>query len=129
MEGEDREDLVAVDHLAVRIDGKHPVAVAVERDAEVETVALDELLQGAKIGGAAAHVDVRSVGFVADRRHLRAQLLEGLRRKARVGAVGAVDPESQPTEVGAEPLEDVLQVAVGRDADLVDLAAARRRRV
>ena len=35
MEREHREDLVAVDRVAVAVDGEHPVAVAVERDAEV----------------------------------------------------------------------------------------------
>ena len=35
VEREDRDDLVAVDGLAVLVDGEHAVAVAVERDAEV----------------------------------------------------------------------------------------------
>ena len=43
----------------------------------------------------------------------------------RVGAVGAVDGDPQAGEVGAEALDDVLEVAVGRDADPVD----RRRRL
>ncbi len=37
VEREDGEDLVAVDRLAALVDREHPVAVAVERDAEVET--------------------------------------------------------------------------------------------
>ena len=36
VEREDRDDLVAVDELAALVDREHPVAVAVERDAEVE---------------------------------------------------------------------------------------------
>ena len=57
------------------------VAVAVERDAEVEPAARDRLLQGAEIGRAVADVDVRAVRLVADREHVRAELLEGLRRE------------------------------------------------
>ena len=37
VEGHDRENLVTVDGLARGVDREHPVAVAVERDAEVET--------------------------------------------------------------------------------------------
>ena len=53
-EREDREDLVAVDDLAALVDREHAVAVAVERDAEVECLPRDELLQGREVGGAAA---------------------------------------------------------------------------
>ena len=35
VEREDGEDLVAVDRVAVTVDREHPVAVTVERDAEV----------------------------------------------------------------------------------------------
>ena len=34
-------DLIPVDDVTVRIDGEHPVAVAVERDTEVEAVRRD----------------------------------------------------------------------------------------
>ena len=69
-------------------------------------------------------------GSAADRRHVGAEPLEGLRRDPRVGAVGAVDDDPEPGEVGAEALDDVLEVAVGRDADAVDrLRCVRSRRV
>jgi hypothetical protein len=42
MKGEDGEDLVAVDRAPVRVHRKHPVAVAVERDPEVEAVVADD---------------------------------------------------------------------------------------
>ena len=44
MEREDREDLVAVDCIAVAVDRQHPVAVAVEGDAEIEALLEDGLL-------------------------------------------------------------------------------------
>ena len=70
-----------------------------------------------------------AVGLVADRVHLGAAPLEGLRREARVGAVRAVDGDPQPGQVGAEALEDVLEVRVGRDLDVLDrpLVDAGRR--
>ena len=79
-----------------------------------------------EVGRAAADVDVR-------RRPARCRSpstsapssLERLRRDARVGAVRAVDGDAQAGEVGAEALEHVLEIAVGRDVDAVDL---RRRR-
>jgi len=53
-------------------------------------------------------------------------LLERLRRDPGVGAVCAVDHEPEARQVGAEPLDDVLEVAVGRDADVVDRAGRVR---
>ena len=61
VEGEDREDLVAVDDVPVAVDGQHPVAVAVERDAEVEAAGPHRLLEEREVGGAAAVVDVLAV--------------------------------------------------------------------
>ena len=45
VEREDRDDPVAVDELAALVDREHAVAVAVERDAEVEAAGRDELLR------------------------------------------------------------------------------------
>ena len=95
MEREHREDLVAVDRVAVAVDREHPVAVAVERDPEIESALADGLLQQREVGGAAAVVDVLAVRRVADRGHLGAEPLERLRRDPGVGAVGAVDADPQ----------------------------------
>src|SRR5205807_9944186 len=43
--------------------------------------------------------------------------------------VRAVDADAQAREVRAEALEHVLEIAVGRDADLVDVAAVRPAQV
>ena len=48
VEREDREDLVAVDRLAALVHGEHPVAVAVEGDAEVEAAAANGLGEQAR---------------------------------------------------------------------------------
>src|SRR5439155_11528567 len=103
-------------------------AVPVERDPEVEAAARHELLQPPEVGGAAADVDVRAVGLVADRLDPGAELLERARREAGVGAVRAIDRDPEPGEVGAEALEHVLEIAVGGDAHAVDLASARAGR-
>ena len=89
----------------------------------------DDVGERAEVGRAAADVDVRPVRRVADGDHLRAELLERLRREAGVGAVRAVDRDAEAGQVGAEALEHVLEVAVRRDLDPVDLAAAGSRRV
>ena len=129
MEREHREDLVAVDRVAVAVDSEHPVAVAVERDPEIESALADGLLQQREVGGAAAIVDVLAVRRVADRGHLGAEPLERLRRDPGVGAVGAVDAEPQAGEVVAEALEHMVEVALGVDVDPVDRAAAAFGRV
>ena len=127
VEGEDREDLVAVDRLAPLVDGKHPVAVAVERDPEVEALLTHDPREERQIGRSTPDVDVVAVGVVPDRRHLGAELLEGLWCNARVGAVRAVDRDAEAAQVGAELLEHVLEVAVRRDPDAVDGAPSRGR--
>jgi hypothetical protein len=53
---------------------------------------------------------------------VRAETLERGRRDAGVRAVRAVDHQPEAREVGAEALEDVVEVAVGRNADVVDPA-------
>src|SRR3954470_19849501 len=121
-----RDDLIAVDDVPVLVDSEHAITVAVECNAEMELAARHELLQSSKIGGTAADVDVVAVRLVADRLDLGTELLERLRRDVRVRAVRAVDCDSQPTEIGAEALEYVLQIAVDCDIDAIDLSAAAR---
>ena len=128
-EREDRHDLVAVDDRAVFVDREHAVAVAVERDAEVELSGGDAVLQRGEVGRAAADVDVGAVGFVSDRLDVRTHLLERTRCNLGVRAVRAVDGDSQTGEVAAEALEHVLEITVDGDADMIDLAAAGCRRV
>src|SRR5205085_8508344 len=109
--GEDGEDLVTVERGAVRVDGEHPIAVAVEGDVEIEVALKHCALEERKVGRAAAEVDVRSVRLGGDRGHDGAELLERLRSDLRVGAVRAVDRNAHAGEVAAEALRDVLEVA------------------
>ena len=69
VQGQDGEDLIAVDRLAGGGHGQHAVAVAVEGDAEVAAVLDDRAREQRQIGRAAAVVDVDAV-----RRCRRSQL-------------------------------------------------------
>ena len=122
---EDRDDLIAVDSGAVLVDREHAVTVAVECDAEVELPPVTQVLQRCKVGRTAADVDVRAVGLVADRLHLRAELLERAWRDVRIRAVRAIDCDAQAAQIGAEALEDVLEITVDGDADVIDLSSTR----
>ncbi len=129
MKREDGEDLVAVDRVPVTVHGEHAVAVAVEGDAEVVAAGADGRLEERQIGGAAALVDVLAVRRRRHRGHLGAEALECLRSDPRVRAVRAVDGDPETGQVGAEALDDMLQVAVLGDAHAVDRTAAVRRSV
>jgi hypothetical protein len=47
---EDRQDLIAVELVPAGVDREHPVAVAVEGDAEVEVAGGDRLAEKPEIG-------------------------------------------------------------------------------
>ena len=67
--------------LAVLVDGEHPIAVAVEGDAEVVAAVPHRLLQQPEIGRAGTDVDVRAVRCVRDRMHLCTTELECMWRQ------------------------------------------------
>src|SRR5439155_27196349 len=73
-----------------------------------------------------AHVDVRPIRIVTDRGDFGSKLCERLRRDPRVRAVCTVDADLQTGEIGAGALDDVLEVAIGRYTDFVDVASASR---
>jgi len=56
------EQLVAVDLGPGVVDHQHPVAVAVERNAQIRTMLEDRPLRGIDVGRAHALVDVQAVG-------------------------------------------------------------------
>ena len=123
------QDLVAVERGARLVYGEHTVAVAVERDPEVIPTGSHDLLQQAQVGGAAAGVDVRSIRRRGNRRHLGAQLFEHAGGNRRIGAVRTVDGDPEAVEAGAEMLEDVLDIPVGRVVRHLDRPAAHGSRV
>ncbi len=123
-EGQDGEDLVAVDLLARRVHGEAAVGVAVVRDAQVGAVLDDGGAQQVQVGGAAAVVDVQAVRVRADGDDLGAGPCERLGRDPGGGAVRlvqddleAVEPVGQDAdEVGDVPVEALRVVGDPADA-------------
>ncbi len=101
--------------MALLVADDDPVGVAVQRNADVAAITLDRLGYRGGMGRTAFGVDVQAVRLDADGEDLGSQLIEGGRRHAVAGAVGAVDGDAQALE--AEPLGE------GR---LGDLDIARR---
>ncbi len=97
-EGEDGEDLVAVDDVALVVDRQAAVGVAVEGEAGVGTVLDDGTLEGPQVRRSAAVVDVEAVGGRVDRDHLGA----GVAQRERAGlvrrALRAVEDDLEPVE-------------------------------
>ena len=121
------DQLVAVVDAAVAVDRQHPVAVAVEGEADLGLGAGDALGQRLEVGGAAAGVDVAPVGLDADRLDLGAEALEDRRRGAVGGAVGAVEDDAAAGEVEREGRLELAQVVVEAAVQLAhaaDLASA-----
>ena len=93
-----RQQLVAVDDMAVLVGDDHAVGVAVERDADVGAHLAHLAAELLRRGRAAVAVDVEAVGLDADRDHLGAELPQRLRHHPVGGAVGAVDHDAQAVE-------------------------------
>ena len=79
------------------VDGEHAVAVAVERQAEVEAVRGHDLLQGGDVGAAAAGVDVGAVRTVEQHRDLAPHLPNAS------GAARCMAPLAQSTAIFMPP--------------------------
>src|SRR5512144_793786 len=78
--GNDRHELIAVDHLALLVDDDHAVGVAVERDADIGAHLIDLADEIAWRGRTAVLVDVEAVRIDAELDHFGAELPQSLRR-------------------------------------------------
>ena len=113
--GHERDQLVAVAHLAVAVDGDDPVAVPVEGEADRRLASApprDAAASGC--GRAAPLVDVAAVGLVADQLDLGAEPAEDRRRRPVRGAVRAVEHDRGPRQVERESALELAQVVVER---------------
>ena len=93
-DGQQAEDLVAVDDLALLVADDDPVGVTVQRNADIGPVQIDRRAQRLRIGRAAIGIDVQAIGLDAQPENLGAQLIKRGRRDAVPGPVGAVDHDS-----------------------------------
>ncbi len=89
--GQDEQQLVAIHAAPELIHHHHPVAVAVERHADLRAHARHRELQQLRRGRAAAIVDVAAVRRTADGHDFRAEIGEHPRRHFVARAVGAID--------------------------------------
>ena len=96
--GDDGEQLVAVDDVAVLVGDDHAVGVAVERDADVGAHLTHFATQFRGRGRAAIVIDVEAVGADPDRDHFGAELPQPVGHHPVGGAVGAVDHDAQAVE-------------------------------
>ena len=96
--GDHRQQLVAIDQMAVLVGDDDAIGVAIERDADIG--AHFEHLAAERLGRsrAAFAVDVEAVRLDADGDHVGAQLPERAGRDAVGGAVGAVEDDAQALE-------------------------------
>ena len=117
--GDDVQQLVAVRDAAEMIDHHQPVAVTVERDADVRVHTRHRRLDQLGRRGPAAQVDVAAVRRAAERDDLGAEIGEDSRRHLVGRPVRAVDDDLQSRQVGALRQHRHAELLVG-DARLVD---------
>ena len=127
--GDETEQLVAIDDLAMLVAHHHAVGVAIERDADVSTIAMHGVDHGARIGGADLAVDVEAAGFVADCEDFRSKLIERLGGDLVGRAVGAIDDNAQAgkAELAGKGRFDDLDIARLRIVHALRPAQIRRR--
>ena len=122
------EHAVAVDEASVRVDQHHPVAVAVEREAETAALLHDRRLQRLGMRRAARRVDVAAVRRGVQLDDAGAEPAQDPRRHPARGPVRAVDRHRHPGERGAgRNAGEVIDVGLGEVRRLQ--VAPRRERV
>ena len=112
--------LVAVDDLPPLVDHQAPVRVAVEGDAQVVLPRRDHSGQALQMGGAAAVVDVHTVGLAVDEVRLHLELGEQVRGRGGGGAVGAVDEDPQAAQIVLNGVGQVLDILILQVLHAVD---------
>ena len=112
----DVHDLVAVNQVAVLVDGQAAVSIAVVGKTAVQALGTHELLQGLDMRGAHASVDVGTVGLATDGVDLCAHGLEHAACDGPRSAVGTVQADALATQ-GEDALRDEeahVAVAAGK---------------
>ena len=97
--GDDREQLVAVDHAAALVDDDDAVGVAVKRNADIGAHFAHLVRDRREVGRAAFLVDVEPIRIDADGNHVCAQFPKRSRRHLVGCAIGAIDHDAQAGQV------------------------------
>ena len=111
VEGEQGDELVAVDQLPVGVDGEMRSASPSKASPTCGPSGHDRRLQGLGVGRPAPVVDVAAVGIGVDHRHRGPQVGQHPGADGGGGPVGAVDHHPEPGEAAA--LEDRRLEVVG----------------
>ena len=122
--GDHRQQLVAVDDLALLIDHHDTVGIAVERDADVGAHLAYLVDQRGGGGGADLAIDVEAVGVDADGDDLCTEFPQRLGGNLVGGAVSAVDHDAQAVEcqVAGKRALGELDVAILHAVDALGAA-------
>ena len=118
----DVHNLVAVNQVAVLVDGQAAVGVAIVGKTTVQALGAHELLQGLDMRGTHAGVDIGAVGLAADGVDLRAHGLKHAACDGPRSAVGAVQADALATQ-GEDALRDEeAHVAIAAGEVILDRA-------
>src|SRR5690606_12729679 len=91
VQGHDVKQLVAVHFITLGVHHHHPVAVAVEGNAQISTLLHDRLAECTQMSGTDTVVDIQPVRVGADGGHRGSQLLEHTRRHLVRCPMGAIE--------------------------------------
>src|ERR1700689_1474147 len=94
----DREDLIAIDKLAVFIGDDHPIGVAVERYTDICARFTNLPANGFRHGRTAFAVDIAAIGIDTERNHLGTQFPECGGCYSISRTIGAIDNDLQAIE-------------------------------
>ena len=99
MTGNDVDQLVAVVYPPLGVRHHQPVAIAVQRNAQIRAMGAHCVGQRLGMRGAAFIVDIEAVRLVADGDHLGPQLVQDVRGNVIGRAIGAVDHDPHAAQV------------------------------
>ena len=118
VEAVDVHDMIARDHVALLIDAKAPIGVAVISESDIEALVHDELLQMLYMCGAAVCVDVIAIRLIVHNICLCSESVEYALRDRPCRAVRDVEADLDILETELGHRDEVSDVAV-TSADVV----------
>ncbi len=107
-----RKDLIAVDDLAIGVDGETAISVPVMRDTGVGTVRNHGGPQGVQLGCAAAVVDPETVPVRMQGNHVSTSGTQHMWRQRRRGSLRTVDHDPETGHRGGNSRQQEVRVAL-----------------